>query len=94
MPRGALPPPVPVRVVHDVYGGAYGRELPAGARAAALLAETLAVRLDATYSAKGCAAALTLAAAQPGPTLFWLTFDGRELPGPRAAGRGSQSAAG
>jgi D-cysteine desulfhydrase len=77
-----LPPPVPVRVVHDVYGGAYGRELPAGTRAALLLQETLAARLDATYSAKGCAAALALAARDPGPTLFWLTFDGRWLDAP------------
>jgi len=76
-----LPPPVPVRVVHDVYGGAYGRELPAGARAALLLQHSLAARLDATYSAKACAAALALAAAEPGPTLFWLTFDGRWLGG-------------
>ena len=76
-----LPPPVPVRVVHDVYGGAYGRELPAGTRAAGLLRDLLAVRLDATYSAKACAAALTLAASGPGPVLFWLTFDGRWLDG-------------
>ena len=74
-----LPPPVAVRVVHDVYGGAYGRELPAGTRAAELLRDLLAVRLDATYSAKACAAALALAASGPGPVLFWLTFDGRWL---------------
>ena len=51
------------------------------ARAALLLQHSLAARLDATYSAKACAAALALAAAEPGPTLFWLTFDGRWLGG-------------
>ncbi|HEX6630742.1 MAG TPA: hypothetical protein VF048_06610, partial [Gemmatimonadaceae bacterium] len=80
-----LPPPAPVRVVHDVYGGAYGRELPAGARAALLLRRELGVQLDATYSAKAAAAALALAARAPGPTLFWLTFDGRWLAGTAAA---------
>ena len=65
------------RVVHDVYGGAYGRPLAAGERAAAILLPR-GLALDATYSAKASAAAIALAA-EPGPTLFWLTFDGREL---------------
>jgi hypothetical protein len=65
-----------VRVVHDVYGGAYGRSLPAGDRAALMLHEACGARLDATYAAKACAAALTLVPAE-GPTLFWVTFDGR-----------------
>ncbi|HEY0970661.1 MAG TPA: hypothetical protein VGE02_06770, partial [Gemmatimonadales bacterium] len=70
------PPPVPVRVVHDVYGGAYGRPLVAGDRAALILHEACGTRLDATYSAKACAAALSLVR-DDGPTLFWVTFDGR-----------------
>ncbi|HEU4631487.1 MAG TPA: pyridoxal-phosphate dependent enzyme [Gemmatimonadaceae bacterium] len=74
-----LPPPAAVRVVHDAYGGAYGRELPAAARAAALLHDELGIRLDATYSAKAAAAALALARETPDPTLFWLTFDARWL---------------
>jgi hypothetical protein len=65
------------RIVHDVYGGAYGRPLAAGDRAAAILLPR-GLALDATYSAKACAAAIALAA-EPGRTLFWLTFDGREL---------------
>lgn len=74
-----MPPPVPIRVVHDVYGGAYGRALPAGTRAALQLQEALGIRLDATYGAKACAAALALAERDPGPLLFWVTFDGRWL---------------
>jgi D-cysteine desulfhydrase len=64
-------------VAHDVYGGAYGRPLPAGAAAAALLAERCGARYDATYSEKALAAALTVARGGDGPTLFWLTFDAR-----------------
>jgi D-cysteine desulfhydrase len=71
---------VSVEVVHDVYGGAYGRPLPAGDRAAARLMDWRAVRLDATYSAKALAAAMTIADHTEGPTLFWLTFDGRLRP--------------
>lgn len=74
--------PVPrgmVRVVHDVYGGAYGRVLPGADDAAALLDDAYGIRLDSTYSAKAFVAALACAREQDGPTLFWLTFDGRCL---------------
>ena len=76
-----VPRPRADRVVvdHDVYGGAYGRPLAAGEHAAALLREAGALTLDATYSEKAAAAAVRLAGAAPGPTLFWLTFDGRGL---------------
>ena len=73
-----MPPPVPVRVVHTWYGGAYGRPLAAGTDAARFFASRLNVALEGTYSGKAAAAALALAA-EPGPTLFWLTFDGRML---------------
>jgi D-cysteine desulfhydrase len=66
-----------LEVAHEVYGGAYGRPLAEGAVAAALLAERCGARCDATYSEKALAAALTLARAGDGPTLFWLTFDAR-----------------
>jgi D-cysteine desulfhydrase len=72
-PRGAL------QVVHDVYGGAYGRALPAGERAASLLMHWRGVALDATYSAKAFAAAIALDRHTEAPLLFWLTFDGRML---------------
>jgi D-cysteine desulfhydrase len=78
-------------VRHDVYGGAYGRESAEGRDAAAALGGAAGVFLDATYGAKGLAAALRLPAdARP---LFWITFDGRwlvdgsESPGPRTSRR-------
>jgi D-cysteine desulfhydrase len=76
VPRGM------VRVVHDVYGGAYGRPLPGADAAAGLLHESYGIRLDSTYSAKAFVAALACARGQDGPTLFWSTFDGRCLDAP------------
>ena len=70
-----------VRVVHDVYGGGYGRALPAGDDAARRLEVWRGIALDATYSAKAMAAAIALHRRSEGPTLFWLTFDGRALRG-------------
>jgi 1-aminocyclopropane-1-carboxylate deaminase/D-cysteine desulfhydrase-like pyridoxal-dependent ACC family enzyme len=63
-----------IHVVHEVYGGAYGRELPSAGPAAMRLAP---LRLDATYSAKACAAALSRC--DGAPLLFWVTFDPRAL---------------
>ena len=60
------------------YGGAYGRETDAGRAAARRYREAHAgAMLDATYSAKACAAAL--ACSDDRPTLLWVTFDGRIL---------------
>ncbi len=70
-----------VTVVHDVYGGAYGRVLPAGDDAARRLEGWRGIALDATYSAKAFAAAIALHRTSEVPTLFWLTFDGRALRG-------------
>ena len=79
----ALPPPAPVRLLHEYYGGAYGRPLPAGDAAASRLHQAAALALDTTYGAKAAAAALDLAGRLPGPTLLWVTFDGRDVaPGP------------
>jgi D-cysteine desulfhydrase len=71
-----------VHVVHDAYGGAYGRETMAARAAARRLAEATGdgVRLDATYSAKAFEAALRLASHES--VLFWLTFDPRLLDPP------------
>ena len=69
-----------VRVVHEAYGGAYGRETAAARAAAARLADTTGVRLDATYSAKAFEVALRLASREA--VLFWLTFDARLLDPP------------
>ena len=70
-----------VRVVHDFYGGAYGRALPAADRAAGQLMLWRGLALDATYSAKAFAAAIAPHSQLEDPTLFWLTFDGRVLSG-------------
>jgi hypothetical protein len=69
-----------VTVVHDSYGGAYGRETDGGRRAAAQLRTVSSIDLDGTYSAKAFACALDAAAR--GVTLFWLTFDSRILKAP------------
>jgi D-cysteine desulfhydrase len=64
-------------VVHDAYGGAYGRETSEGRASADRLRGADGAELDATYSAKAFSVALHQAAR--GPTLFWLTFDSRIL---------------
>ncbi len=69
-----------VRVVHETYGGAYGRETRAGRDATTQLRTVSALTLDATYSAKAFAYALARAAAGD-RILFWLTFDPRILDG-------------
>jgi 1-aminocyclopropane-1-carboxylate deaminase/D-cysteine desulfhydrase-like pyridoxal-dependent ACC family enzyme len=67
--------PSRLRVVHDVYGGAYGRALPGSRAPAKLLHETMGLRLDDTYSAKAWTAVLNERSSEKGPVLFWLTFD-------------------
>jgi 1-aminocyclopropane-1-carboxylate deaminase/D-cysteine desulfhydrase-like pyridoxal-dependent ACC family enzyme len=69
--RGAL------RVVHDAYGGAYGRVTPLATEAATLMERASGLRLDATYSAKAFAVALRVARTGRGATVFWSTFDAR-----------------
>jgi len=69
--------PSAVQIVHDVYGGAYGRETAAARAAGERLRAVSSIRLDATYSAKAFVLALELAVREP--TLFWLTFDSRIL---------------
>lgn len=66
-----------IRVVHEYYGGGYGRVTLAGAEAAARCDRCTTAVMDPTYSAKALAAALATAAGTGGPTLFWLTFDAR-----------------
>jgi len=71
-------------VVHDQFGGAYGRETPA-ARAALAAAASCGLTLETTYTAKAFAAVL----ARPkgsGRILFWNTFSSAPLDHrPRAA---------
>lgn len=68
-----------VRVVHDVFGGAYGRVSPSATEAAAAMERASGLLLDATYGAKAFDAALRIARSEPGVTLFWSTFDARWL---------------
>ncbi len=72
-------PPHLLGVVHDAYGGAYGRPLAAATAAANELHMSTGIRLDDTYSAKAFVVALALARSAEGPTLFWNTFDSRLL---------------
>jgi 1-aminocyclopropane-1-carboxylate deaminase/D-cysteine desulfhydrase-like pyridoxal-dependent ACC family enzyme len=71
--------PKNLRIVHDVYGGAYGRPLPAADDASAILRDATRIRLDGTYSAKAWVAAMRESRSTEGPVLFWLTFDARCL---------------
>jgi 1-aminocyclopropane-1-carboxylate deaminase/D-cysteine desulfhydrase-like pyridoxal-dependent ACC family enzyme len=64
-------------IAHETYGGAYGRETQEARAASTRLRDAYALELDATYSAK--AFALALSQASRVPTLFWLTFDSRTL---------------
>jgi D-cysteine desulfhydrase len=77
--RVPRPDPRGVRIVHDFYGGAYGRAIPEGDRVAAECLERTGIVVDPTYGAKALAAALTIAKQREGTTLFWLSFDGRWL---------------
>jgi D-cysteine desulfhydrase len=79
---GVRLPPLPrdaVTVVHDVFGGAYGRVSPTATEAAAMMERASGLVLDATYGAKAFDAALRVARSEPGVTLFWSTFDARWL---------------
>lgn len=66
-----------VRVVHDFFGGAYGRATREGDRVAHDCLERMGIVVDPTYGAKALAAAVTIAKERQGTTLFWLSFDGR-----------------
>lgn len=72
--------PRALQVERAFYGGAYGREVPeARAAATRFRAHHGGAMLDATYSAKACAAAFARCTAGEA-TVFWNTFDSRMLP--------------
>ena len=64
-----------LRIVHNVYGGAYGRPLDRARDAANILQSHTGIGLDDTYSAKAWVAALDETRTSKGPVLYWLTFD-------------------
>ena len=66
-----------IRLVHDFYGGAYGRVTAAGDDVARRCAEKHGLVIDPTYGAKALAAAVAVARKEGGTTLFWLSFDAR-----------------
>ena len=66
-----------VTIVHESYGGAYGRETAEAKTATDQFRTVSSIELDSTYSAKAFATALDFA--ERAPTLFWLTFDSRTL---------------
>ena len=68
-----------IGIIHDFYGGAYGRSTDAGAEVARECFEQTGLAIDPTYGAKALAAAISLARARGGTTLFWLSFDARWL---------------
>jgi D-cysteine desulfhydrase len=68
-----------IEVVDDVYGGAYGRPLPAATAAASYLQSASGILLDDSYSAKAFLAALRLPREET--VLFWLTFAGKAMKG-------------
>lgn len=78
---GGLPPidPHSLRIVQNVYGGAYGRPLDRAREAANILHSRTGIRLDDTYSAKAWVAALDECGTAKGPVLYWLTFDAKCL---------------
>jgi D-cysteine desulfhydrase len=69
--------PSRLEILHSVYAGAYGRELPSAHAARSMLQRATGLELDGTYSAKAFSAARALASSRVDCTLFWLTFDGR-----------------
>lgn len=69
-----------IRLIHDAYGGGYGRVSPLATDAASVMERATGLRLDPTYSAKAFAIALRVARSEPGVTVFWSTFDARWLP--------------
>ena len=68
-----------LRIVHHVYGGAYGRPLKQAGAPAGKLHDAEGIQLDDTYSAKAWVAATDESRTAKGPVLFWLTFDARCL---------------
>jgi D-cysteine desulfhydrase len=75
------PRPNAIRVIHDFYGGAYGRATSAGTEVAGRCLALTGIEIDPTYGAKALAGALALHEREEGTTLFWLSFDARWLRG-------------
>ncbi|MBN1375554.1 MAG: pyridoxal-phosphate dependent enzyme [Dehalococcoidia bacterium] len=70
--------PQDINVIHNFFGGEYGRETPEGRAALSLLMDTENIRLELTYTAKTFAAMLDYINKNPGlkdaPLLYWHTY--------------------
>lgn len=75
-----------VRVLHQYFGGAYGRPLDAAREVRHVVERATGVILDETYGAKAFAAALGLAQTTDATILYWLTFDARSVDAARRVG--------
>lgn len=65
-------------LLDDYFGNGYGHQTDQ-AREAASQFEKMGVRLESTYTAKAAAAFLTIQATTDEPTLFWNTFNSRDM---------------
>lgn len=75
--------PEDIHIIHDFYGGEYGRATPEGKKALDLLWTTEKIRLELTYTAKTVAAMLAYIKNNPDikndTSLYWHTYNGVNL---------------
>jgi hypothetical protein len=65
-------------LLDDYFGNGYGHETDQ-ARDAASQFEKIGIRLESTYTAKAAAAFFAIQATTDEPTLFWNTFNSRDM---------------
>jgi D-cysteine desulfhydrase len=75
--------PDEIHIIHDFYGGAYGKATPEGEEARDLLWKTDKLSLELTYTGKTVAAMLDYIKKHPemnnDPVLYWHTYNGVDL---------------
>lgn len=70
-----------IQVIHEQFGGAYGRPTPAGRHAVARMLEHEGITLETTYTGKTLAALMARSASLKGRTvLFWNTYNSSSTP--------------
>lgn len=74
-------PPNPLVVLHDQFGGRYGRSTPAAAQAMALVEQLEGLHLETTYTAKTMASLLDYCEnrGKGRRILFWNTHNSRDI---------------
>jgi D-cysteine desulfhydrase len=72
-----------IHIIHDFFGGEYGRITPEGKEALELMQRTEGIKLELTYTAKTLAGLLDFIKRHPelnnAPLLFWNTYNGVDL---------------